>query len=198
MLNSRVLVLNRSYLPINVTSAKRAFIMIYAGIAKVVDSEFRTFDFQTWADLDVQDQHESIGLVNKLIRIPRVIIVVTFDSIPKRQVKFNRYNIFARDNWTCQYCGKHKPKSELNLDHVVPRSLGGMSSWENVVCSCLKCNMKKGGRTPKQANMKLKRRPRKPSWIQSLQRAMSVICYQEWEPFLSPLNRAYWSVELDE
>ena len=86
----------------------------------------------------------------------------SYDKLPKQTVKFNRRNIFARDNNQCQYCGKKFPTSELSLDHVVPRSQGGASTWENIVCACVDCNVRKGGRTPKQAHMSLIRKPEKP------------------------------------
>ncbi len=94
--------------------------------------------------------------------MPRVIRLLAYDRLPKQTVRFNRRNIFARDGNHCQYCGRHYPTSELSLDHVVPRSRGGETTWENIVCSCVKCNVKKGGRTPQEAHMHLVRPPVKP------------------------------------
>ena len=105
ILNTKVLILNRSYLPIHVTSVRRAFVLLYQGIAKAVNEQYQTFDFESWSDLAVSAQDESIGLVNRVIRVPRVILLIGYDRVPKRQVRFSRYNIYARDNCTCEYMG---------------------------------------------------------------------------------------------
>ena len=100
--------------------------------------------------------------------MPRVIRLLTYDRLPRQKVKFNRRNIFARDGNRCQYCGKRFATSELSLDHVVPRSRGGRATWENIVCACLKCNVRKGGRTPREAGMRLIREPVEPRTSPSL------------------------------
>src|SRR5512134_3111948 len=165
MLNSPVLVLNRSYLPVHVTSVRRAFSLVYQGIARVVDGEYRTFDFEQWSRLRVLNGHERrhnghdhhgapangvewIGTSRGHLPAPRVIVLTVFDRVPRRHVRFSRANVMTRDGFTCQYCGERPPRSQLNLDHVVPRAHGGRSTWENVVASCVACNRSKGGRTP--------------------------------------------------
>ena len=117
----------------------------------------------------------------------------SYERLPKQTVKFNRRNIFARDNNQCQFCGKKFPTSELSLDHVVPRSQGGESTWENIVCACVNCNVRKGGRTPKQAHMSLIRKPEKPKRSPLLNLKLTHSKYQSWRTFL---DNAYWSVEL--
>jgi len=196
VLNSKVLVLNRSYLPVHVTSVRRAFSLLYQGIAEAVDEQYRTFDFNSWAELAVSVNHERIGLVSRAIRVPRVILLIAYDRVPKRHVRFSRHNIYARDRNTCQYCGKQFPRSELNLDHVIPRSRGGMAVWENVVCSCLKCNRRKGGRTPEEAGMKLLRRPSRPRWTPFNVDGFSLRRYREWLPFIDSVDASYWNAEL--
>ncbi len=198
MLNSSVLVLNRSYLPVHVTSARRAFTLLYQGIARVVNEQYQTFDFEAWSQLAVARDAEAIGTPGGRIRIPRVIVLIAFDRLPKRHVRFSRINLMARDNFQCQYCGRRPQRSELNLDHVVPRSLGGRSTWENVVTSCMDCNRRKGGRTPKQAHLKLQRRPERPRWTPLANLMWSSVRYQEWRPFLSVVDASYWNVELAE
>ncbi len=198
ILNTKVLILNRSYLPIHVTSVRRAFVLLYQGIARAVNEQYQTFDFDTWSELSISAHDETIGLVNRVIRIPRVILLVTYDRVPKRQVRFSRYNIYARDKCTCQYCGRRLPRHELNLDHVIPRSQGGTSIWENVVCSCHECNRRKGGRTPQQAAMPLVRRPMKPQWTPFMQETFSMSRYKEWMPFLNTVDVSYWNTELFE
>lgn len=194
---SRVLVLNKSYMPIHVISVKRAFCMIYLGIAKVVDQEYQTFDFKSWSELAVAAGDDSIGTINRLIRVPRVILLHVYDRLPKKKVRFSRLNIFARDKSICQYCGKRWPKIDLNLDHVVPRTQGGVTSWENIVCSCVSCNRKKGGRTPREANMRLIRKPTRPYWTECLNISTKSSLYKEWLPFLNIVDFSYWNVELE-
>lgn len=198
MLNSSVLVLNRSYLPIHVTSARRAFTLVYQGIARVIDEQYKTFDFDSWSQLAVARNEESIGTAHGPIRIPRVIVLVAFDRLPRRRVRFSRINLMARDDFQCQYCGIKPVRAELNLDHVVPRALGGRSTWENVVTSCIDCNRKKGGRTPRQANLKLKKRPERPRWTPLMNLMFSSVRYKEWRPFLSVVDASYWNTELVE
>ena len=164
MINSHVLVLNRVYLPIHITSVRRAFSLLYQGYAKALDNNMQVFNFQSWSELSVEHHHDAIGTVDRLIRVPRVIVLQVYDRLPRRTVRFSRLNIFGRDHNACQYCGRTLPKHLLNLDHVVPRSRGGESSWENVVCCCHRCNRKKGGKSPREAGMKLLKRPVKPQW----------------------------------
>ena len=197
VVNTGVLVLNRVYQPIHVTSLKRAFCMVCTGVAKIVDEQYRTFDFVSWSAVAVEASHETIGVVGRVIRVPRVILLMNYDKMPKRRIRFSRYNIFLRDGNTCQYCGKKYQRDELNLDHVVPRSRGGMSTWENVVSSCIRCNRKKGGRTPLEAGMKLLRKPVRPNWTASLNYTLKSIKYAEWKQFLNLVDISYWNVELE-
>ncbi len=133
-----------------------------------------------------------------MIRVPRVFVLVAFDRLPKRHVRFSRINLMARDNFQCQYCGVKPKRNELNLDHVVPRALGGRSTWENVVTSCVDCNRRKGGRTPRQARLKLKKKPERPRWTPLMNLMFSSVRYKEWRPFLSIVDASYWNAELAE
>ena len=198
MTASRVLVLNRVYTPIQVVSLKRAFCLVYRGAARFMDREYRTFDFDSWSALSVAVGEESVGIVGRMIRVPRVLLLATYDRLPRRQVRFSRYNIFARDRNTCQYCGRPFQKSDLNLDHVVPRAQGGKTTWENVVCCCIKCNRRKGGLTPLEAGMHLVRRPGRPRWTECLNLSRRHPAYREWLPFLNIVDYSYWNVELEE
>ena len=197
LLNSKVLVLNRGFLPVHITSLRRAFSLLYQGLAQAVDEQYQTFDFHSWSALSLSVHDESIGLVGRAIRVPRVILLLTYDRVPKRHVRFSRFNVYARDRNTCQYCGVHFSRAELNLDHVVPRSRGGMSCWENVVCSCHACNRRKGGRSPKEARMRILRAPRRPEWTPFMLETFSLRRYREWVPFLSTVDAAYWNTELE-
>ncbi len=183
MLDSNVLVLNRSFLPIHITTVRRAFTMIYQGTALAVNGSYETFDFESWRRVEV-DGEQGVGIPDGSIRVPRVIVLRCYDRVPRRHVRYSRVNIFARDNFTCQYCGTRPHRSKLNLDHVIPRSLGGRTTWENVVCSCIDCNRRKGGRTPTQARLRLHRSPTKPTWTPMLTHIGARVRYEEWRPFL--------------
>ena len=192
VLNTKVLVLNRSYLPVHVTVVRRALSLLYQGIAQAVDDELRTFDFASWADLAADE--DSIGTVDKAIRVPRVILLQYYDRVPRRYVRFSRFNIYARDQNRCQYCGRQFPRAELNLDHVVPLSRGGRTSWDNVVCCCFACNHRKGNRLPHETGMRLIQVPVKPKWHPLLRLALAHGTHAAWKNFL---DVAYWNIELE-
>jgi 5-methylcytosine-specific restriction endonuclease McrA len=185
VLQSKSLVLNRSYLPIHITSVRRATVLLYQGVARVVDARYQTFDYRAWCERGLEPGEEKLGLVGRAMAAPRVILLVHFDRAPRRYVRFTRYNVYARDANTCQYCGRRLPRHELNLDHVVPRSQGGQSTWENIVCSCHGCNRRKGGRTPEQSGIRLLRRPTRPAWTPFMVHAAGAHRYREWSAFLS-------------
>ncbi|NIP32047.1 MAG: HNH endonuclease [Candidatus Dadabacteria bacterium] len=198
MLTSPVLVLNRFFVPVSVTSLKRAFILLYGGSAKAVNDEYETFDFESWAQIRLVDEDDCIRTVTKVIKAPRVIILLRYEGYYRKQPRFNRINIFRRDNDTCQYCETKFQKYDLTLDHVIPRALGGKSTWDNVVCCCVKCNRKKGGRTPDQAHMELLNTPKKPQWNLFSNFYIRTIKYKEWKPFLNFVEMSYWNVELQD
>jgi len=125
--------------------------------------------------------------------VPKIIRLLGYDRLPKQEVKLNRRNIFARDRNLCQYCGRKFSTQELSLDHINPRSQGGESSWTNLVCCCVKCNTRKGGRTPIQASMKLIRQPVKPHRNPVVALRVGNDRYASWRQFV---DQAYWSVEL--
>lgn len=201
-LSCNVLVLNRNYLAIRVVNVRRAFSLLCRELAEVVHIEqgrYTSYDFSEWCELSrlaeefEPDAHDWIHTVRLHIAVPRIIRLAIYDRLPQQSVKFNRRNLYARDSNRCQYCGRGFPTSELSLDHVTPRSQGGKTSWENVVCACLDCNIKKGGRTPEQARMKLITIPKKPRRNPVLTVKLSDGRYASWKAFL---DNAYWSVEL--
>jgi 5-methylcytosine-specific restriction endonuclease McrA len=194
MMNAAVLVLNRHYQPVHVTNVKRAFSLLYQGVARAIDEQYRLYDFEDWAALAAGD--EAVLTVSRSIRVPRVLVLTAFEKLPRVRVRFSRLNIYVRDDDTCQYCGRRLRRSELNLDHVVPRSQGGRTCWENVVCSCIACNLRKGGRTPEQAHMKLRRAPVRPRWTPLVRGAHGDSAVRAWLPFLSVVDSSYWNVEL--
>ncbi len=198
-LNQHVLVLNRLWQAVNVCTARRALTLLFEGHAQVVltdgDGVFQTFSFSQWRDLSAQAAHpETIATVSFKIRVPRVILLVMFDRLPKKEVKFTRHNIFERDRNTCQYCGDVFERKDLNLDHVIPRDRGGPTTWENIVCSCIRCNTQKANCTPQEAGMHLVRKPKRPKWRPFVQVSVG-IQHDSWKHFL---DLAYWNVELGE
>jgi 5-methylcytosine-specific restriction endonuclease McrA len=195
MLDTAVLVLNRVYQPIHVTSVRRAVSLLYQGVARAIDEEFRLLDFEGWAELAAASE-EAIHTPTRAIRVPRVVVLVAHAHLPHHRVRFSRLNVYARDESACQYCGRRRARSELNLDHVIPRSRGGSTSWENVVCSCVACNLRKGGRTPEEAGMRLLRQPSRPRWTAVFRAAARRAIHRQWIPFLGLVDAAYWNVEL--
>jgi 5-methylcytosine-specific restriction endonuclease McrA len=201
-LSASVLVLNRFYMAVHVVSVRRAFALLCRELAEVVhieEGQYANYNFESWREISelrarFKTPHDDwIRAVNFEIKVPRVIRLLFYDRLPKQTIRFNRRNIFARDANRCQYCGRRFPTSELSLDHVVPRSRGGETSWENIVCSCVKCNVKKGGRTPHEASMQLVRPPVRPKRSPLLSIKLGNPKYESWKTFL---DNAYWSVDL--
>ncbi|MEM8946175.1 MAG: HNH endonuclease [Planctomycetota bacterium] len=201
-LNSSVLVLNRQYMAVHVVGVRRAFGLLLNDLAEVIhieDGQYGNYDFDSWREISElkaeykQPTDDWIRSVNFEVCVPRVLRLLYYDRLPKQRVRLNRRNIFARDANRCQYCGKKFPTSELSLDHVIPTCLGGGASWENLVCACVRCNVRKGGRTPKQANMKLICKPERPKRSPMLTIKLGNPKYASWKTFL---DAAYWSVDL--
>ncbi len=167
MADSRVLVLNRSWMAVNIAPAKRALSLLYIGAARAIHPEdYSLHDFEDWVILSQNGLGgRYIHTPTTRIRIPEVVQLNLFNGFIRREVSFSRQNIYERDHSTCQYCGKRLQRSQLTIDHVLPQSRGGGDSWGNLVVACLKCNVKKGSRTPEEAHMPLTRKPFKPAWI---------------------------------
>ena len=130
-----------------------------------------------------RETHDFVKTVRFEIAVPRIIRLFGYDRLPRQDVKLNRRNIYARDSSLCQYCGKKFPSQELSLDHVVPRSLGGKTTWDNLVCACVYCNAKKGGRTPSQAHMHLLKVPVKPKRNPAINLRLGSDKYASWKHF---------------
>jgi len=203
-LNAHVLVLNRLWMAVRVTDARRAFSLLVRGMAEVIrveDGSYTAYNFGSWADLSAErsrfvrerQHYEWVRTVRLELVVPKIVRLLGYDRLPRQEVKLNRRNIFARDGNHCQYCGKSFPTNELSLDHIVPRTKGGVSSWENLVCCCVACNARKGGRSPQQAHMTLVRKPVKPRRNPVITLRLGSDKYASWQPFL---DNAYWSVEL--
>jgi 5-methylcytosine-specific restriction endonuclease McrA len=205
-LNARVLVLNRLYSALRIISARRAFCLLCNGIVEVIHVEpgehghqFVNYDFASWADLSQlqrefeRERHDWVKTVRRDIAVPRIVRLLGYDRMPEELVKLNRRNLFARDRNQCQYCGRTFPTADLSIDHVLPRAQGGGDTWTNLVCACIKCNARKGGRTPEQAGMMLIRGPVKPKRNPLITLKLGNEKYASWKAFL---DNAYWDVEL--
>ena len=198
ILNQQVLVLNRLWQAVNVCTVRRALTLLFEGRAQAVfganDGSFQTFSFNEWQCFSERQPHaESVHTISFRIRIPRVILLVLFDRLPKKEVKFTRFNVFERDQNTCQYCGGVFDRKDLNLDHVVPKHRGGPTSWDNIVCSCVPCNTRKANRSPQESGMHLIRKPKRPKWRPFIQVNMGLNHHDSWKHFL---DIAYWNVEI--
>lgn len=192
VLESPTLVLNRNWQPVNIARVARALVMVWNDTARIVDPEsYQLFDWEEWAKLEpVEDRY--IQAVSQRIRVPEVITLSAFDRVPSSSVTFSRRNIFKRDRYTCQYCHEQPAPEQLTIDHVVPRSHGGKSSWENCVLACVDCNHSKADRTPEQAGMVLRKQPVRPEWNPCFSQHNAR--RQSWSKFLS---EAYWNTELE-
>lgn len=193
---------------LRVVTVRRAFTLLIkrnnyrAPVAEVVHCEngcFSSYAFTDWARLSVimrrhdPSKYDWIQTVRLPLVVPRVIRVLTFAKVPKHEVKFSRRHVFARDGNTCQYCKRRMNTSELSLDHVIPRSRGGKTTWDNVVSACRRCNVRKGSRTPWEANMRLTRPAFKPQRNPVVNIKLTDQRYAAWRHFL---DAAHWSVEL--
>jgi len=206
-LNANVLVLNKFYQAIRVVNVKRAFSLLCREMAEVIhietdargQSKWHNLNFESWQELSAlkkefePDEYDWIHTVRFAIAVPRIIRLLGYDKLPRQDVKFNRRNIYARDSNRCQYCGKKFSTTELSLDHVLPKSQGGKTTWDNIVCCCVRCNVKKGGRTPEQAHMHLIVKPTKPKRSPVINIRLADERYSSWKQFL---DNAYWTVEL--
>ncbi len=195
-LNGSVLVLNRFYMAVHVVAVRRALVLLYRELAEVInieDGRYCNYDFPAWMEMsqfilsepDNQiDDQDLVHSVNFSLMIPRVVRLNFYDKVPKLTMRFNRRNLFARDAHTCQYCARTLSLSQLSFDHVIPRCRGGKTTWENVVCCCLKCNTKKGDQLPDEVGMKLIRHPARPRHNPLLSVKLDNPKYAIWRTFL--------------
>ena len=169
---SSVLLLSASYEPLRVISWQNAVGLFFLGKVEIVEE---------------YDHH--IRSVSMAIKAPAVVRLLRFFRVGSRSPPLSRANVLARDGFKCQYCEVELTAREATLDHVVPRSQGGKTTWENIVCACATCNRKKGGRTPKEAHMKLLSKPAKPDWLPVLHMKFNGKVPEAWHMFLQPLAK---------
>ena len=193
VLERPTLVLNRHWMPVNVATVARSLTMLWNEAAYAIDPEdFRLYSWADWSRLAPRDGDPFIRTAGFRMRVPEVLTLTRHDRPRSDAVTFCRRNLFKRDHTTCQYCGVQPGTSELTIDHVIPRSRGGATTWENCVLACVPCNSRKANRTPEQAHMKLRKTPIRPQWKPFYD--ASPIRIESWSRFLS---EAYWNVPID-
>jgi 5-methylcytosine-specific restriction endonuclease McrA len=164
-------------------SASRLHALV-RGAARALDDRYEAHDFSQWSRL-LLPGYEQIGTMHGALCVPRVLLLVRYGRVPSTTLRLSRRNVYMRDDFTCQYCGKQQAAKDLNLDHVTPRSRGGRTTWENLVTSCRRCNFEKGSGSPEAAGMRLLRAPVRPSWSTAAALAAAPRRFEQWEPFLS-------------
>ena len=194
VLSQPALVLNRSWVAIATTPVKHALGLVFTGAAKAIRPEtYEMYDFGSWSDLAVENGEPYVTGVSVKIRVPEVILLTRYNGVPKQSVNFSRRNLYRRDEYRCQYCGSKPAQQELSIDHVLPRSRGGTSTWENCVLACMRCNRRKGSRLLHEAGLRLLKEPKKPNWTPTLEIPVGRL-RQSWERFVSD---RYWDVTLE-
>ena len=191
-LSRPTLVLNRNWQPVGVADVARALVMLWNESAKVVDpADYQLYGWEDWSRKRPADGEPRVKTVRFELKVPEVITLTSYDRLHRRAVPFTRRNLFRRDRNTCQSCGRKPGGNELTIDHVLPKSRGGGTTWENCVLACVRCHHKKADRPPDQARMPLSRDPKRPQW--SPVYGARNVRVESWERFLS---EAYWNVEL--
>lgn len=199
------LILNRNFYAIHISNWQKAIQLLYIGHARAVDENLQTYSFDDWVELSKLMEVNDRGFVHSAtlkIAIPEVIQLTKYDRLPKQEVKFSRRNLLEHYGYKCSYCGKKFPKPsrdskpELNWDHVVPKSRGGLTNWDNIVISCIPCNTKKDDRTPEEAGMKLLVKPSRPQWKGAKHIAMKAGASIpiSWQRLI---DDKYWLSEID-
>lgn len=183
-----VLVLNRNWQAINTRTPAEAFCQMATDVATALDIQGTDWMVPTkWADwqsLPVRDDDASVGTARGRIRIPTVIVLANFAKVPKKRPKFNSRNLWLRDRGRCQYTGRDLKPGDGNVDHVVPRSRGGATDWENCVLASCEVNSRKADRTPEEAGLRLLRAPKAPLEIPVTALLRNDHGIEDWTPFL--------------
>ena len=185
LLNRSALVLNRSWMPIHVTPVRRALCLVIRECARIVGpASLMTYSFEEWVRAEHPDGVLHVRSPSMRIPIPEVILLQSYDRVPAHEAPFTRRNLFLRDDYTCQYCGQRCSNDALSIDHVMPRSRGGATSWENCVLACVACNSSKGDRTPKEVGLRLLRPPKRPRWTPyfNLRTSQRLDSWQQFTP----------------
>lgn len=185
VVDEHVLGLNRAWAPAAVYSVKVAVTMILRGMAMALDPEtFELHDFESWVKKNPPGMR-MIKTASGYLPAPEVIVCKSYSQLPPSGLSFNRHNLYQRDGYRCQYCGTMPGAGKLTIDHVLPRSRGGPTSWENCVAACSPCNSHKADRIPSEARMRLRKQPCKPKNPTPGIRVPAAKRRESWAPFLA-------------
>ena len=174
IINESVLVLNKAWTPVHLTTVREAFNDVMSERSRFIDPDsYLLHTMEEWMELPIvsiaddgtETTHRVIHTAKNQIRLPQVMILNDYDQVPDFELRLSTKNIALRDGFSCQYCNKKLQMDEVTLDHIIPQSRGGIDSWTNLVASCFKCNLKKAAKTPKEAGMTLLSVPREPKWF---------------------------------
>ena len=160
-----VLILNKYWIPINTTTPKHSFALMFSDNAKAIlieEDKVVPLDWNDWVNVNPSEKDRKIKTVRGYIKIPSIIVLNYYDKIPRQTIKFTQKSLWERDNFTCQYTGKKVNKTNGNIDHIIPKAQGGKTSWENCVIAHKEINAIKADRTPEQAGLKLLKKPSTP------------------------------------
>ncbi len=185
---STVLILNRNWQAIDVKTPAEAFAMMATGAASALDIEpgsLRPVSWQEWLTLPMRDQDSGVGTARGLVRSPTILVLARYARMPRRRLSFSRRGLWQRDGGVCQYSGRHLAYEEANIDHVLPRSRGGATSWENCVLADQRVNHRKGDRTPEEAGLSLARPPQTPRELPATAFIRNAHGIADWELFLA-------------
>ena len=196
---NETLVLNKSYYAIHIIPWEKSVSLVYQGAAEAVDSNLQCYNFDNWCELSALMEKHDHGFVHTIsmkVAIPEVIRLTKYNQLPRQEIRFTRSNLYHHYKNKCCYCGGQFSTRELNLDHIIPRSKGGLTSWENIVTSCYSCNSIKDDRTPEQAGMKLLVKPSKPKWqgVRTILKQAPLPIPVSWQNLL---DSKYWQTELE-
>ena len=216
-ISKKVLVLNKNWCAVGVVKLQRAMTLLFTEYddgepkAKIITPPpmggYEVWTWKDWSDLRPRFGEDGLVSSTLIYRIPEVLILTRHDAPPKRQVNFCRKSIWKRDNFTCQYCGKRPPQDECTLDHILPKSLGGGTSWSNCVLACYQCNTQKADRRPEDAYrpkdkekskrwigpspMRLLQTPQKPEYSVIKDRTKVLDTWKHW------IDKLYWEIPLE-
>lgn len=185
-LDHPVLVLNKSWIPIHVTSVRRALCLVFAEAAVVIETNtLQTFAFDDWCAWEDSPTDRWLRTPDRLVAAPEVVQLRGYNRVPAHDAPFSRRNLFERDQHTCQYCGTRSARPDrMSIDHVKPRSKGGSTSWNNCVLACLRCNSQKADRSLHESGLRLRRAPKPPRWTPYLNLGSTELL-ESWSQFTS-------------
>ena len=195
----RVLVLNRNWQAVNIIGVRRAFGLLWQDHARVLNTfggDFSPLTAAEWVEFSMRPGEppqgaEYVRTIRLHVILPKILLLNDYDRLPVAEVKFNRQNVFERDNFTCQYTGRVCRAKDLTLDHVIPRDRGGRTSWENIVTCAREVNTQKGNRLPHEAGLRLVCKPERPRWRPFVSIAAGSRIDRSWSNFLHVEKSAF-------